>query len=196
MSNKRFYTLVAFALAVTIAGCGGTKKTGITPPASDKVIEAAPDWFLKIPQDNDFIFASATATSRDMQMARDKAGQSARLDIAKAVELLMKGVSKRFQEEVGQTESAQYLDQFTQASNSVVSTVLTGVTMDKSVMKEESGVFRSYVLMKMPIGAASQALLERIQKQDQLYTRFRSTQVFDDLNKEAEAFEKWKTGEK
>ncbi|MBM3326041.1 MAG: hypothetical protein FJY65_03520 [Calditrichaeota bacterium] len=178
-----------------LAGCGGTPKKGITPPATSETIKAAPKWFLNPPQDPNYIFATGTATSRDMQLARDKASDAARMEIAKTVETRFNGLSKRFQEEVGTAEDAQYLDMFTQATKAVVSTVLSGVTIDQSELAAEGGVFRAYVLLKMPLGATSQALLNKIKQQEQLYTRFRASQVFDELEQETEAFEKWKSGQ-
>jgi hypothetical protein len=180
-------------LALTlILGCGGTQKTGITPPATQDMVDSAPKWYLNPPQDPNFIFATGTATSRDMQLARNKASDAARFDVAKTIETRFEGLSKRFQEEVGTDVDAQYLDQFTQATKAVVSQVLTGVIIDQTSMSSEGGVFRVYVLVKMPLGASSEALLNKVKQQEQLYTRFRSSQVFEDLNKETEKFEEWK----
>jgi len=180
-------------IAATIfAGCGGSKQMGITPTATSETIKGIPDWYNKPPQDPNFMFSKGTATSRDMQLAVDKASDAARMELAKAIETRFEGLSKRFQEEVGTTIEAQYLDQFTQATKSIVSQVLTGAQVEESEILTESGIFRAYVLMKMPVGASSEALLNKIKQQEQLYTRFRSTQVFDELNAETKKFEDWK----
>lgn len=175
-------------------GCGSSRPKGITPPATEETIKSAPKWFLNPPQDPNYLIATGTAASRDMQLARDKAADAARMEIAKAIETRFQGLSKRFQEEVGTAEDAQYLDMFTQATKAVVSTVLSGITIDQTEINAEGGVYRAYVLVKMPLGATSQALLNKIKQQEQLYTRFRATQVFDELNKEVEKFEQWKEG--
>jgi len=192
------FTKAVFILLtlVLLIGCGGSKKTvTLTPGPTKETMENIPKWYMEPPTDPNFIFATGTATSRDMQLARDKAADQARMGIAKTIETKFNGLSKRFQEEVGTGEDAQYLDMFTQATKAVVSTVLSGTTIDKADMKPEAGVFRAYVLMKMPIGASSDALLNRIKQQEQLYTRFRATQVFDELNEESEKFQQWKDGE-
>jgi hypothetical protein len=193
---SRFIISASFSLLALglIVGCGGTRQTTITPPASSAVVESAPKWFLSPPQDPNFLFATGTATSRDMQLARDKASDAARMDMAKAIETHFSGLSKRFQEEVGTTADAQYLDQFTQATKSVVSQVLTGVSIDQSTMTAEGGIFRAYVLLKMSLAASDQSLLNKIKQQEQLYTRFRSTQVFDELQKEVDGVNKVETG--
>ena len=180
---------------VLIAGCGATKHAGITPEATKAVIEDAPKWFLSPPNDEESIYGAGTATSRDMQLAKDKAAETARFEVAKAIETRYEAISKRFQEEVGTATDAQYLDQFTQATKATVSQVLTGVTVDKVSIGEESGIFRAYALVKLPMGAASEALMKRIKEQDELYTRYRSTQVFDELEKDTQKFEEWKKGQ-
>jgi len=195
MTRNAALMLLGLFLIATLSSCGGTVKTGITPPASTEIIESAPKWYLNPPKDDEYIAGTGTATSRDMQLARDKAVESARLDVSKSLEIRFEAISKRFQEEVGTAIEAQYLDQFTQASKSTVSQVLIGATVDQTSLSAEKGVFRAFALVKVPMGAASEALVNRIKQEEQLYTRFRSTQVFDELNKETEKFEEWKKGE-
>lgn len=175
-----------------IIGCGGTKPTGITPPATKEVIKEAPGWFLNPPQEDNFLFGAGTATSRDMQFAKDKAAEAGRFELAKALETRYEGMSKRFQEEVGATTEAEYLDQFTQATKAIVSQVLTGVTVEKTAISDEKGIFRAYTLVKLPLGAASEALMKRLKDQEELYTRFRSTKTFEELDKDIQKFEEWK----
>jgi hypothetical protein len=189
-----------FALMLTVViiliGCGASKQqTGITPKATQETMDEIPKWFLSPPEDPNFIITTGTATSRDLQLARDKAGDAARMDIAKTIETKFNGLSKRFQEEVGTGDDAQYLDMFTQATKAVVSTVLSGATVDKTEVKNEQGTFRVYVLMKMPIGASSEALMSKIKQQEQLYTRFRASETFKDLDAEVQKFDEWKKGE-
>jgi len=43
--------------------------------------------------------------------------------------------------------------------------------------------------VELPIGAASQALMQRVRANEQMYTRFRASQAFDELQKEVERYE-------
>lgn len=190
-----FRATIILLIVIVLVGCGAKKQVGITPKATQETMEAIPVWYLNPPADPNFIITTGSATSRDLQLARDKASDAARMEIAKAVETKFNGLSKRFQEEVGTGDDAQYLDMFTQATKAVVSTVLSGTTIDKTEVKNEAGTFRVYVLMKMPIGASSQALLSKIKQQEQLYTRFRASEVGKELDEEVEKFEQWKEGE-
>ncbi len=191
----RYRGLMLLLALLILVSCGGPRHmTSLTPIATKETMQNIPKWYMNPPSDPNYIFATGTATSRDLQLARDKATSTARMEIAKTVETRMNGISKRFQEEVGTGTDSQYLDQFTQATKEVVSTVLSGVAVDKTEITNEAGVFRAYVLLNMPIGATSQALLDKIKQQEQLYTRFRSSQVFEELNAETEKFEEWKEG--
>jgi len=188
-------TLILMVVVVLI-GCGASKQqTGVTPKATQETMEAIPSWYLNPPEDPNFIISTGTAASRDLQLARDKASDAARMDVAKAIETKFNGLSKRFQEEVGTGDEAQYLDQFTQATKAVVSTVLSGAIIDKTDVKNEQGTFRVYVLMKMPIGASSEALMNKLKQQEQLYTRFRASETFKDIEAETDKFEQFKKGE-
>ena len=188
--------VLVLMVAVILIGCGASKQqVGVTSKATQESMEVIPSWYLNPPEDPNYIITTGTATSRDLQLARDKASDAARMDIAKTIETKFKGLSKRFQEEVGTGEEAQYLDQFTQATKAVVSTVLSGAIIDKTEVKNEAGTFRVYVLMKMPIGASSQALMNKLKQQEQLYTRFRASETFKDLEAETEKFEQFKKGE-
>ena len=183
--------LVAFVL---FTGCAHHKAapTTLTSPSSEEVIKKVPDWYVTIPSDAKYAYASGTATSRDLQLARDKASEAARFNLAKDIETKMEGVSKRFQEEVGTAADAQYLDQFTQASKAVVSQVLTATSIDKTDIQSEGGIYRVYVLLRQSSAAAGAALAERLKQQEQMYTRFRATQTFQELEKDVEKFEQFK----
>jgi len=192
----KFSTAILILMSVLLlVGCAGKKKTTGVSPATKEVMASIPDWYMNPPSDPNFIIESGTAISQDMQLARDKAADQARMGIAKTIETKFEGLSKRFQEEVGTDEDAQYLDMFTQATKAVVSTTLSGASIDKADILPEGERFRAYVLMKMPIGASSEALLKKLKQQEQMYTRFRSTQVFEELEKETEKFEQFKKEE-
>ncbi len=179
--------LLAF-VAMLIIGCGGGGQKSVTK----ETVSNIPDWYDNAPIDPNYIFEVGSAESRDLQLARDKASDAARMSIAKTVETRFQGFSKRFQEEVGLGEDAQYLDQFTQATKAVVSLVMSGAQVEEAKTVPEDGVYRSFVLMKYPVGATSQQLMNKLKQQEQLYTKFRSTQVFEELEKETQQYEEFK----
>jgi len=178
---------LAFVLLVSIFGCGGGPK-GLQN-ASEAVI---PEWYTTPPTSADYLYAVNTATSQDMQLAVDKALTGARAEIGRQVELRIQGLQKRFDEEVGAGNNAQLLQQFTQASKTVVSASISGSRAKEQKIFKDGEIYRAYVLAEYPIGAANEAFLEQIKRNEQMYTRFRSSETFKELNEEVERYEKWK----
>jgi hypothetical protein len=77
-------------------------------------------------------------------------------------------------------------------SKSIVSDSLTGSHVSKQKLDAEGGVYRAYVMMSMPIGEANARFVEKIRAQKQLYTRFRATEAFEELDREVQEYEEWK----
>ncbi len=177
-------TAMVFALAMV--GCGGSKSMQSTDAGN------VPDWYLNVPKDPNFFFAPNTQVSQDLQLAVDKATQGARVEIGRQVETKISGLQKRFTEETGTTGNAQLLDMFTQASKTVVSTSLTGSRVSKQQQFKDGDGWRVYVLVEYPIGAANAALMQQIKSNEQMYTRFRASQAFKELDDEVKKYDDFK----
>ncbi|MBW7888859.1 MAG: LPP20 family lipoprotein [Bacteroidetes bacterium] len=183
------HTFFAVAMLAVLIGCGGSKPLPTTDTGD------VPDWYSNVPSDPNYLFAVNTSTSKDMQLAVDKAVQAARAEIARQVELKMTGLQKRFQEETGIGDDSQLLDQFTQASKSVVSTSLTGSKEKQKKIVKDGNNWRAYVLMEYPLGAAQQALREQIKKNEQLFTRFQAAKTYKELDDEVSKYEQSKANQ-
>ncbi len=184
------FILYALVLLLLVLGCAskGTTKVGEVE---------IPDWYLNPPESEDYIYGKATATSQDLQLAIDKAKQGARLDIAENLESHIMGLVKKFDEEVGGVEESELLTQFTQVSKNVVDQTLVGSRENKTKVKDEGKGFRAFVLMEFPVGKAREELLKQLSsaENENLYTRFRASQSFQDLKEEIEALRKYKQEE-
>ena len=183
----RTWITVACCCLIAAAACG-PKTTSLTPSPSRDVLKKTPDWFLEPPAAADHLYAVATMTSRDMQVCLQKAKSAAQMDLAQQMETKLANLTKQFQEEVGVDEDSELLQQFSSATKVVTDQTLNGARLDRQEILPERGIYRAYVLMSLPIGAANQLLLDKLKANQSLYTRFRATQAFDDLNKELEAY--------
>jgi hypothetical protein len=105
------------------------------------------------------------------------------------VEIKVEGLQKRFQEETGTNTDAQLLDQFTQANKTVVSTSLSGTQIAKQKQMKDGNLWRAYVLVQYPVGAANEAFMKQIKNNEQFYTRLRATQTFKELDEEVKKLE-------
>lgn len=184
---KSFFA--AALVAVLFVGCGGSEPLQKTDTGD------VPEWFMTPPSDPNFLHAVNTSTSKDMQTAVDKATQAARVELGRQVEVKINALQKRFTEETGIGDDAQLLDQFTQASKTVVSTSLSGSKEKQKKIVKDGNNWRAYVLVEYPLGAAQEALREQIKKNEQLYTRFRASQSYKELDEEVQKYEESKKGQ-
>jgi hypothetical protein len=120
-------------------------------------------------------------------MSLRKAQTSAQADLAQQLGTRMAVLTKNFQEEVGSNDDAELLQQFSSATKAVTSQTLVGARVDQRKILPERGIYRAYVLMSLPLGAANALLMESIQANEALNTRFRASAAFEELSKELEA---------
>ena len=189
--------LATFILGATLLACSHPRtqtSADMAPAPSRDVLRNLPGWFAKPPTDEKFLYGRATAVSRDLQMAINKAETEGRNGIAQQLEVKYGGLNKRFAEEVGRDGGSQLLDQYTQVYKSTVSQVLFGSRTKQQVLRTEGSVYRAFVLMELPLGEMSKKLMEQIRAQEQLYTRFRATEAFKELDAEIERYDAWKRG--
>jgi hypothetical protein len=163
MRTTIFAILTLSVLAML--GCGHSPETMQATGTGD-----IPAWYPAPPQDADFLRAANSQASQDMQLAVDKATTGARTELGRMLETKVNGLQKKFEEETGVGDQATLLQQFTQASKTVVSTSLTGSRM-------------------LPIGASNAAMLDAIKKNNELYTRFRASEAYKDLDAEVQKYE-------
>jgi hypothetical protein len=181
--------LLLVCLALCLTGCGSKPPAEGTPEAT---MVSVPDWYAAPPQDPNYLYATATSMSRDLQLAVEKAKQQARLDLAAQLEVKAEGLTKKFDEEVGLNEESELLSEFSQVSKSLVSTTLNGTRVKNQEIQTEGAIYRAYILMELPLGAYNVALMEKIKANQNMYTRFRATQAFDELEQEIERYEQYK----
>lgn len=185
MIKQRIYSslglVVIMLISIIFVGCGKS----IRPPS----------WYPTPPQDPNYLFAAITATSRDQQLAVDKAKQDGRMDISAQIEARVSGLIKKFDEEVGRTEDSELLGMYTQVSMTVVDQTLVGCRARQQVIQKEGELYRAYVLMEVSLGFAKEVLADQLKKQEALYTRFRASKAFKEMEKEVEKLRKMKKEE-
>ncbi|RMD93811.1 MAG: hypothetical protein D6813_03390 [Calditrichaeota bacterium] len=187
MRSKILFCLFSLPL-IFILACGGSQTLKTT--AEDNCI---PAWYTTIPQDPNYLFAVSTANSRDLGLATDKAVTSARAEIGRQMEVRIQSLQKRFDEEVGLAEDSELRQMFTQATKTVVSATLSGSRVREQKHCRQGQTWQAFVLVEYPIGAANQALLEQIKQNQNMYTRFRASETFKELEDEVKKFEEWKS---
>lgn len=182
-------TMVIVAMAGLTAACGGRAPADATA-ASRATLRGMPVWYRKPPAaDKERMFQPATATSRDVQVAINRAQAEGRNGLASQLEVKYGSLTRRFVEETGVAADAQLLDEYEQTYKAVVSQVLIGSHARDQKFQIDGSVYRAWVLMELPVGEANRKLVEQIKAREQLYTRLRATEAFKELNAEVEQFE-------
>jgi len=172
-----------FLVVVLLVGCahGGGKP--------------CPAWFDNPPKDPNFMFATATGLSKDLQLAINKAKAEARAELAAQVETQVMSLFKKFNEEVGNPQEPEFLQMVTDVKKLVVDQTLYGSRIAKQHTAKEGDAWRACVLMEVSFNDMKMAMMDQIKKQEALYTRWRASQAFKELEEEVEKLREYKEKE-
>ena len=168
-------------LSIMLAACGSSGSS--TGPD----VEELPSWYLNTPEGPDHMYASASAQSRRMQVAIDRAETDARQSLAATMESEIRSMTRDFQEEL----EDDFREQFVQTTQELVSQTLVGTSAaEREIQEQDDGLYRAYVLMEMPVGAAAQEFLDMLENRDEeTYTRFRASEAFEEMEEQVERYE-------
>ena len=176
MRNFKFF--LSLFIAFFIFSCAGPKT--LTDVSEGDV----PEWYSNMPQDQNYLYARGTATSLDLQLADTKATNFARQEMGRQINANLKSILKNFQEETGFGEDTQLIQQFSNASKTVVDNSISGCTPYKHKHIKDGKMWRVYSLVQYPIGAGNQLLMQQLKNNQELLTKIRSTETFKELENE------------
>ena len=114
--------IIILFITLFLSGCGSSKGPNLSPEPTRKVMKNIPDWYIKTPKKEGFRYAGATATSRDLQLAVNKATQDAATQLAGSIDSEMNALVKRVREETGVSTDSDILDRFSQTQEQIIST--------------------------------------------------------------------------
>ena len=179
---RKITLLNVFIVAIGFWGCASS---------GPKNLKSLPGWYEDPPSaDEKYLYAAAMGESRDMVVATKKAKTDARADLAQQMAAKVQNLEKLFSEEVGTDAQSELLEQFTSVTKIITSETLHGTQEEeKEVQELKDGTVRVYVLMTLPIGSANQALMTKLKANEHLYTRFRASQAFEELDADIKAYE-------
>lgn len=131
----------------------------------------------------------SSGVSRDIQMSREKVEQSCRAGIVRAMEAKVQSLTKQFKEEAGE----EFIEHFQSTSKTVASRVLNGTTLtDFQYIEKEEGKYEGWGLMIIDPKLYRDALAEEMKANQAMKARFMASKAYDELNKEAAAFDEFK----
>ena len=192
--------LLVVLLLGSVALCVGCSKKEVVPVVVEPENPLAPDWYFNLPTDPNNFYSVAEAVSNSMQFAADRAKNLARVELANQFQVKISALFKQFREEIGAPEDAELLQLAMAVSKSVVSEAINGSKLVKQEMRESAKddggkIYQAFVLLEMGIGEANSTLMSKVKANNRLYTQFRASKGFQELEKEVEEYEKWKKEE-
>jgi hypothetical protein len=130
--------------------------------------------------------------SKSIALAIDKAKTRGRTEMAHIIETKIDSLKKDFQEEVGQGKGAEFNELFSSASKHVAHQILSGTVPKDIKYESKEGITRAVALMVQDPKVVADAFAAQQQTQQAVYTRFRASQAFKELDEEVKKFEDFK----
>jgi hypothetical protein len=192
--------IISTMTLLLLAGCSSPKpgspqalavEKEATEKKIDKNLKAMPEWYAKTPLDNNILFASATETSRNMQMSMEKASIKARAELALTVGGRVSTMMKAYAEEAGVSNDPD-VNQIvsTVTSQEAINVNLSGVQRADAQINREGDSYRAYVLIRYPLGELNKIAVEQVRQSTVLNAKFRASKAFEDLERKVEEAKK------
>ena len=176
-------------LGVVLMGCSGKSVPPSEPPDRvDNLSEPSqfPNWVNNLPSDGEFLYAVGSGTSKNLGIARRKATQNARAELALKIQTSVTVLVENFEEEIGDDPgNTKTSEIFSQVSKSVASQTLIGSRNVKTYTQREDTKNTVWVLMELPTRNVDAGVVSTIRKDKALYNRWRVSEAFKVLEQEA-----------
>ena len=157
----------------------------------DQSISKMPSWYTQPPVDANALYASASESSPDMQMSMDAAILSAKRQLANSLGARVSELMNNYALQTGTGNDAQVVQEISRVAKSVTTDInLAGFVREKSEVIQEGRNFRSFVLLRYPVGETNRIVADQVKKSQILDTKVRAAQAFQDLEREIEAARK------
>ncbi len=142
-----------------------------------------PEWFTNTPEEDDtFIYATGSGDSRKMNIAIDKAKQSASVTISERISAHVSSQVKQFTQEAGMTENTQITEFYQSTSKTVTNNTMSGLTvLKKYPYRKKDDTWTAYVLVGLKKGEVNKSMVNLIQNEEALYAEFKASQAFEEL---------------
>ena len=189
---NKITTISAIALAVGLNACANKDEIALKPEVvykTEKVasqIDTIPEWYMNMPESDDTIFSSGTATAPDMQLAVDIAIMNAKTTLADRINGKLDSMTKSFVAKIGSDDlDTSVLTEIEKTSKNVIASVdVAGYNVDEMEIIQDGVQYRAYVLLAYNSKEATKVLLNRLKKDRMVYSRLRSTEAWKELENE------------
>jgi hypothetical protein len=173
------HLILVGALVSLVAGCSSTGPVA----GKDQTIQTAgsvainmPAWYVKPPAPtDDTMWFVGTATSSDLAMSREKALLDAQLKMADT----LNGVANALIKQQKNDNAGSVVNDKTSVTvkKVIANTSLTGYTIEDTKILPENRNYRTFILLRYPLGDTNRLLKEKLQRENQNTTSDESNQL-------------------
>ena len=153
----------------------------------NQTIVEVPKWYKKLPNKKDIIFTAGAATAPDLQLSVDLATMNAKYVLADRINGKMDAMIKTFVTRLGTDDdiNATTLTEFEKVTKNVVASVdVAGYYPEKIEIHASGAQFTAYVLLKYDDVEAQKIIINRIKKDQMVYSQLKSKKAWIELEKE------------
>lgn len=176
--------IITSGIVVALAGCSslglGTKTAEVspTPPVTkDQTIPAAgrldspltidlPSWYIKPPiGTDDHLWFAGTGYSSDLTMSREKAILDSQMKLADTINGSMNAMIKQ---QKSDNSGSLFTDKTSITIKKIIAnTIMTGYRIEDSRVLSENRNYRTFILVRYPVGDANRLLKDKLQQESQ-----------------------------
>ena len=151
----------------------------------EEQVVKVPDWYTKMPDNEDAIYAVGTAISPALQLSNDIAILSAKTTLADRINGRLNSVTKSFMTKVGSTDAdASVINEIQTATKNIIADVdVAGYKVKESKIVSNGIQYRVYVLLEYSDEEAQKILLNRLKKDKMLLSKLKANEAFKELDK-------------
>jgi len=187
-------TLGALALTLGLGACAAeVPKSLVQTPEiqykTDKVTTAVsniPAWYKKMPEEKNAIFTVGAGVAPDLQLAVDIATLNGKIVLADRINGKLKAMTKSWMAKFGQSDvDARVMSEIEKVAKNVIADVdVAGYSPIEVEIVASGTQYRAFVLLKYSDAEASKIIMNRLRKDQMVYSRIRSTKAWKELNEE------------
>ena len=187
------------AMASLLAACSSNKVAVMdSPPPHSSVdkevynyktklaneqVKKMPEWYTKIPEDEESIYAVGTAVSPDLQLSNDIAILLAKRTLADRINGELRSQTKSFMSKIGTDANSSVLNEIeTVTSNLIADVDVAGYRVKESEVVVNGTEYRMYVLLEYSSAEATKILMNRLKREKQLLSKISALNAFKELD--------------
>ncbi|MBL7016734.1 MAG: hypothetical protein ISR84_04165 [Kiritimatiellales bacterium] len=183
--KKSLFAITCLITAILLSGCSSTSasKAKAQRPLFNDFQEMSTEIL-----ESGGIAVVGIGESKSLELALNKAKTRGRVELAQMLEVKIEALQKDFMEETGLAENAQLLAQFSSTAQAITSQQIQGSAAKELKYEIINDTVTAYALMELD----PKLVMNQLEKEEELYTRFRATKAFESLDKEVKEYEAYK----